>query len=89
MQENTVKTIDPAFKAAISHMAARRVYAKIQYFTDLHEYIKLNAVIKEYLVEEELLILASGEKIPLSQIIGVDDILSPLYPYFQDFTCDC
>lgn len=67
-------------------------YVKVQYFTDIREFITVMAVAKELLLKEddtEYLVLASGEEIGLDSIVRVDDTVAPQYKDIMDFTCDC
>lgn len=66
-------------------------YVKVQYFSDIHEFLTLTAVVKHMIKsrEEEILILASGEEIPVDRIVRLDEEVAPQYDNIMDFTCDC
>lgn len=67
-------------------------FVKVQYFTDIREFITVTSVAKELLLKEDdnqYLVLASGEEIRVDKIVRVDDTVAPQYKDIMDFTCDC
>lgn len=68
-----------------------RIYSKVQYFTDIREFITVTAVAKALTEKDgaEFLILATGEEIRFDRLVRVDDMVAPQYKDMMDFTCDC
>ncbi len=87
----TYKPIDCGFYDILEANATQKRYTKIQYYTDIHEFITTNAVIKNLITAqgEEFMELATGELIRLDQIVKIDETFAPHYAGYQDFTCDC
>lgn len=85
------KSISCSYYDILEATATRKIYSKIQYFTELKELITVNALIKTFVTEnrEEFMLLCSGEKIRLDRVVSVNDHLAPTYSGFEDFTCDC
>ena len=75
------------FRAAIE---ARR-YVRIEYLTDLNEFIKTDAMVLGVSTENgfDTLDLADGQRIPLDQVISIAGRLSPRYPGYANYSCDC
>jgi Rho-binding antiterminator len=66
-------------------------YVKIQYFTELHEFITINSLIKcpQNLPEDSILIVMNEEIVKLANLVSINGIYAPQYAYIEDFTCDC
>lgn len=66
-------------------------FVRLEYLTDLSEFIKADVIIKQ-LVQEgsaEQLELATGETIPLDRVVSIAGNLSPRYPGYGNYSCDC
>lgn len=66
-------------------------FVRLHYFTDLREFIKIDALTKAIVTIDgvEHLELATGEQIPLDRVIRVDGHMSPRYPGYDDYSCAC
>ena len=88
METYTPTTLSDAdFRALIP----LRKYVRLDYFTDLREFIRTDALTKTIAVVNgvEHLELATGEQIPLDRVIRIDGHLSPNYPGYDDYSCSC
>lgn len=83
--------IDEEFRSILEDAAHRNRYVKLQYFTDLREFITTMAVVKDLFAHdnEEYLLLHTDEQIRLDKITKIDDHVAPGYTGIYDFTCDC
>jgi Rho-binding antiterminator len=82
--------IDRVFFDYVSAVAQQKKFLRIEFLTDLHEYYKKDAVIREVTNEggEEYLVLASGEKLRLDRVISVGGTTSPGFPgYESTYAC--
>ncbi|MFD2247489.1 hypothetical protein [Pontibacter ruber] len=85
----TYKPIDPAFRDELQVLAAKRAAARIQFYSDIHEFLSLHATLKEMVSKEdgEYLVLTTGEEIRLDRIVRIGD--KPAPGYDDDFfKCD-
>ena len=75
------------FKAAIEP----RKFVRLEYLTDLHEFIKIDALVLSVNTQNglETLVLADGQEIPLDRVVSIAGRLSPLYPGYANYSCDC
>ncbi len=75
------------FRAAIEP----RKYVRLEYLTDLNEFIKTDAMVLGVSHENdfETLDLADGQHIPLDRVISIAGRLSPHYPGYANYSCDC
>lgn len=80
-------TTDTDFRAAI----IPGKFVRLEYLTDLSEFIKADVMIKQLVYENgaEWLELATGETIPLDRVVSVSGKLSPNYPGYGNYSCDC
>lgn len=78
---------DTAFRSAI----IPGKFVRIEYLTDLNEFIKTDVMIKQFVRENgtESLELATGDIIPLDRVVSVSGNLSPNYPGYGNYSCDC
>lgn len=83
--------MDTDFYKVLQEKVRNRSYVKIQYFTDIHEFMTSMSVLKSITMQEGMdhLLLASGECIPLDKIVRLDGMVAPDYEGMMDFTCDC
>ena len=79
-----------SFYDVLQEAVTRRLYSKIQYYTEIHEFITVSAVIKDLYTKngEEFIALNTGEVIRLDRIVRINDQLAP-GQNVDDFTCDC
>lgn len=85
---NSDFTVDEAaFRAAI----IPGKFVRLEYLTDLNEFIKADVTIKQLLTENgvESLELATGDVILLDRVVSVSGNLSPRYPGYGNYSCDC
>ena len=66
-------------------------FVRLEYLTDLSEFIKADVTIKQLIRENgtEWLELATGETLPLDRVVSVSGKLSPHYPGYGNYSCDC
>lgn len=78
---------DAAFRAAI----IPGKFVRLEYLTDLNEFVKADVMIKQLAHEDgtEQLELATGETVPLNRVVSVSGNLSPHYPDYGNYSCDC
>ncbi len=78
---------DTAFRAAI----VPGKFVRLEYLTDLNEFIKTDVTIKQLSHENgaDWLELATGDIISLDRIVSVSGNLSPRYPGYGNYSCDC
>lgn len=83
----SVTLTDAQFRALIP----LNKFVRLDYFTDLREFIKTDALTKAITTIDGVdhLELATGEQIPLDQVIRIDGHLSPKYPGYDDYSCAC
>lgn len=80
------------FYSLLKEVVDRRKYIKVQYFTDIREFITTTSVAKALtngINKEQYLKLASGEELRLDRIVRINDTVAPQYKDIMDFTCDC
>ncbi|QHL86956.1 hypothetical protein GU926_05700 [Nibribacter ruber] len=75
---------------AVQEAVAHRKSVRVQYVTDIHEYLTVTAFIKDLHEEETGLVLelATGEQLRFDQLVRVGNVNSSNYDA-RDFTCDC
>ncbi|MHC2992912.1 hypothetical protein OB13_15490 [Pontibacter sp. HJ8] len=81
--------IDPDFREELEAQVAKRAAARLQYYSDIREFITLHATLKELVTKgtEEYLVLTTGEEVRLDRIVRVNDRPAPGYD--EDFfKCD-
>lgn len=88
MNNNTKQS---TFQQYLQASVQNKRYVKLQYFTDIREFLTVTAVTTEILEKDgaSILTLNTGEEIPLEKIVKIDSIYSPKYAHIEDFTCDC
>lgn len=79
-----------SFYDILQEAATRRTYSKIQYYTEIREFLTVSAIIKDIYTKngEEFLLLSTGENIRLDRIVRINDHLAP-GQNVDDYTCDC
>ena len=82
--------MDKPLLDAVTEAVQKKKFLKIQYVTDLHEYLTVTTMIKK--VEEKegrhILELVTGQELAFDQLVKVGDVPSARYNS-RDFTCDC
>lgn len=78
---------DPHFRSAI----IPGKFVRLEYLTDLNEFIKTDVTVKQLVSENgtEQLELATGDVIPLDRVVSISGNLSPRYPGYGNYSCDC
>jgi hypothetical protein len=68
-----------------------RRYVRLEYLTDLHEFIKTDALVLGVRTHEgiDMLQLPDGQSIPLDRVVSIGGRLSPLFPGYANYACDC
>lgn len=68
-----------------------RKFVRLEYLTDLNEFIKTDALVLGVGTQNgtDTLDLADGQHIPLDRVISIAGRLSPLYPGYANYSCDC
>lgn len=88
-----MEPVSSSFASYLSDLVQQRQYVKVQYFTELHELITLNALLArlDKNDKDQLVVLSSGEQIPLSRLVSVGGQFSPNYEGYAPYceTCDC
>ncbi len=66
-------------------------FIRIEYLTDLNEFIKTDALLKRHVEQGDIeyLELGNGEQIPLDRVVSLSGKLSPNYPGYANYSCDC
>lgn len=62
-------------------------FVRIEYMTDLHEFIKTDALVKT--INADTLELATGDTVRIDRIVRIDGVMSPRYPGYESYSCDC
>ena len=87
----TPHTVAPAFAALLHQAATNKKFVRIEYKTDLEEFIRTDALLKAVISRDdaEFLITANGDEIPFSRVISLDGTVSPDFPGFENYACTC
>jgi hypothetical protein len=87
LNQSDIVTSDSDFRAAI----IPGKFVRLEYLTDLNEFIKTDVTIKQLVLQDgvESLELATGDVVPLARVISVSGKLSPRYPGYANYSCDC
>ena len=87
LNQPTFDTSDSDFRAAI----IPGKFVRLEYLTDLNEFIKADVTIKQLTRQNDVesLELATGEVVPLDRVVSVSGKLSPRYPGYGNYSCDC
>ncbi|MEJ8803879.1 hypothetical protein [Pontibacter sp. H249] len=83
------KPISTAYRQMIKEMTENRTSARIQFYSDINEFLTLHGTFKE--IEdregEEYLVLTTGEEVRLDRIVRIGDKPAPGYDE-SFFQCD-
>ncbi len=87
LNQPTFDALDSDFRAAI----IPGKFVRLEYLTDLNEFIKADVTIKQLIRQNDVesLELATGEIVPLDRVVSVSGKLSPRYPGYGNYSCDC
>ena len=87
----TNKPLTTDFQEVLNQVIEQRVFSKIQYRTELQEFITVTSLIKEKVKENEVesVVLANGESIRLDKIVSINGVISPGYEDYMAISCDC
>ena len=87
--EQTYKQVDRDFVALLADLVAKQPFIRIQYYSEIREFINVTAVPKELFEKngEEYLRLATGEEIRLDRLVRIGDKPAPGYSE-EYFKCD-
>lgn len=82
-----ITTSDSDFREAI----IPGKFVRLEYLTELNEFIKADVTIKQLVRQNDVesLELATGEIVPLDRVVSVSGKLSPRYPGYGNYSCDC
>ena len=83
--------IDRAFYDVLVTAADARKFVRLEYLTDLSEFIKADVSLRRLFVQDgiEILELATGDVVRLDRIVSISGQLSPLFPGYANYSCDC
>ncbi|WP_019989194.1 hypothetical protein [Rudanella lutea] len=62
-------------------------FVRIEYMTDLSEFIKTDALVKK--VNPDTVELGTGETVPIDRIVRIAGAISPKFPGYESYSCDC
>ena len=84
------KPINCDFHSVLEDLATRGAFSRIQYYSDINEFITAQAIIKDLYTKEkeEFMVLSNGDIIRLDRIVRVNDHAAPGYDE-EYFKCDC
>ncbi|CCH56722.1 hypothetical protein BN8_06105 [Fibrisoma limi BUZ 3] len=87
----TIQTAFDTFADTLRDAAARRQFVRLEYMTDLHEFIKADVLLKSATATNgvDVLELANGEQVPFNRVVSISGQLSPRYPGYGNYSCDC
>lgn len=83
--------VDRTFYSLLATAVKTRQFVRLEYLTDLHEFIKADVSVRRLFEQEniEMLELATGETLRLDRIISIGGQLSPHFPGYANYSCDC
>ena len=87
---NVYKPIDCNFYDILEALATQKRYVRIQYFTDLHEFQTVDALIKDLYIKDkfEYMLLSNGSEIRLDRLVSADGKFVP-GKGFDGISCEC
>jgi Rho-binding antiterminator len=85
------KPTPTSFRTQLEAAITNRIYSKLQYKTDLEEFITVTSLLKNLVTEQggEFVVLLDGEKVRLDRIVSLNGTIAPGYKDFMDLSCDC
>ncbi len=83
--------IDRAFYNTLAKAAEARQFVRLEYLTDLSEFIKADVALRRLFTQDgvEYLELATGDTIRLDRVVSISGQLSPHFPGYANYSCDC
>lgn len=83
--------LNGSFLTQLQDAVHHRRFVRLEYFTDLHEFIRTDALLKAIVTREEIdyLVLAIGDEIPVKQVVSINGVLSSDYPGYDNYSCSC
>lgn len=84
-------TVLNTFEQEITAAAAERRFVRLEYMTDLHEFIKADVLVKGRASQDDThtLLLATGQEVPVKKIVSINGVISPNYPGYDNYSCNC
>lgn len=85
------KQATTSFQELLQEVAAKNLFVKVQYYSELHELLKVTSVVKglETRPDAEYLLLASGEEIPVAQLVKIGNTPAPGHDADDFYNCAC
>lgn len=79
------------FEQYLEEVIQQKKYIKLQYFTDIQEFITVMTIIIDNQNNDNgnFLSTTSGEEVQLDKVVKIDTIYAPKYAHIDDFSCDC
>ncbi|WP_460639676.1 hypothetical protein [Larkinella harenae] len=91
-QRNEHVLMKSEYTTFLTDLVQHRYYVKVQYFSELHELITVNALLAglDSRGHDSVVVLSSGEQIPLSKLVSVGERFAPQYEAYAPYceTCD-
>lgn len=89
--ESTIDILNDPFQTELRSAAQQRRFVRLEYFTDLHEFIRTDALLKSIIDRDgtDYLELATGDEIAVKQVVSVNGVLSSAYPGYDNYSCSC
>lgn len=87
--EQAYKSVDSDFRIVLEQLIDKRPFIRIQYYSDIREFLNITAMPKELFEKDgaEYLRLATGEEIRLDRLVRLGE--NPAPGYSEDyFKCD-
>ncbi len=82
--------IDCNYYDRLEALATLKKYVRIQYKTEIHEFITVDSIIRDFFIREgvEFMLLANGNEVRLDRLVRVDGHSLPGSGY-DDLSCEC
>lgn len=79
------------FDQYLNDSIQEKKYVRLQYYTDIHEFMSISCIIEEMTSEQEeyTLKVNTGEIVLLNNVVRIDTYYAPKYAHLKDLTCDC
>ncbi|PKV76010.1 hypothetical protein [Pontibacter ramchanderi] len=86
---SSYQPIDQAYHALLTSLVSKRAAVRLQFYSDIGEFLTLHATLKELMHRDgaEYLVLTTGEEIRLDRLVRIDDKPAPGYDE-SFFQCD-
>lgn len=85
METNTITddSLLDTFRASI----VSGKFVRIEYLTDISEFIKTDVLVKK--INADTIELGTGEEVGIDRIVRIDGVISPKFPGYESYSCDC